>query len=222
MKYLFLFLCIYFKGAEAQTRFYLTQLASPFTVATNASWNVSTALNGLLINYKEGAAQVQLNSNPTGIAAPAKTEIVQYVSGPLIAQVINGTFTGQIRCARTTGAGATAYGFVFIRKISASGTVTDISNATTNPNALPATGTLTNRTFTSISLSNVTINSGDRLCLEIGADYVTGTITTIAGQIFVSTNATTDLPVDNSNPSGSSPWFEFSQNLILQTSANIF
>lgn len=207
--------------ANTQTRLYLTQIASNFAPTVNAAWNVTTGNTvNVLMPYVDNASAITITSGATGAAAVRKILLAQYVSPPLIAQTINGTCTGQIRMGMSSVTSRTGEGFVYLRILNNDGTVaSEVGSLTTTA----LTTTNVNRTLIALTLSSVTVTGGQRLCLDIGWNYSTGSNTATTGSMIIRTTRTTgDLPVDNTSTAGSNPWFEFSQTLKFQYQSNIF
>ena len=202
------------------TRFYLTQITAPFIPAFNSNWNITSAVSSFVLSeYRDKGAAQNYSSGAAGAAAPRKMLIAQFVSPPLVSQVLNGTFYGQIRMARSGGT-VTAYGIIYLRKISAAGVITELGSI--DSQTVLAITPLVNHTFSSITLSSVTINGGDRLIIEVGGDYTVGTAVNLTSTLQLQTNSATDLPVDNTSTTSLSTWVEFSQTLFLQQQANLF
>lgn len=202
---------------QAQTRFYLTQVASSLSPAVNAAWNVTTG-NAIwnMSRFSDRNTNITIASGNTGAAAVRKILIRQFVSFPLATQTLNGTLTGQIRFSISSVASRSGEGFCYFRIINKDGTVaTEVGTLTTS--AL-VTGTATNRTLIALTLSSVSVTTGQRFCIDVGWNYSTGSNTTTTSSIsIISTNANW-LPVDNTTTTVNNPWFEFSQTILFQNS----
>ncbi|MBK8494012.1 MAG: hypothetical protein IPL50_02670 [Chitinophagaceae bacterium] len=131
--------------AFSQTRFYLN-LGTPAAVspAFNAGWHVTTGANRYEMNtIKDGSAITSKTTAAAGAAAVRRILLDQWVSEPLLAQTITGTFTGQVRFDISSTSSTTGQGFVYLRIINADGTIaTEVGTATTTN----LSTTLTNRT----------------------------------------------------------------------------
>ncbi len=206
------------------TRFYLTQLTPSITnTAVNAGWNVTTGLNRFTLARLTFIDRLSTNfvSGQVGAAAPRKCIWQQFVSFPLQPQTLNGTVDAQIRMIISSVTSRSGQGFIYFRVLHPNGTITDVG--TMNSTVDLVITTFTNRTFTQLSLSSVTIIAGDRLIFEIGWNYLTGSNTTTTGSINLNTgNAQTDLPVDNTSTAVQRPWIEFSQNILFQNQSGFF
>lgn len=199
----------------AATRFYLSNsLTSGIAPAFNAGWNVTTGANRYMMKTVKDGSTLASRTTSSGQAAVAKFLMHQWISVPLAAQTLNGTFTGQIRFNQSSTTSTTGQGFGYIRLFKADGTLrTEISTFTTTN----LTTTLTNRTCTSGMVDpGIAISAGDRIVVEIGWNYSVGTNTTRTGTGSFGTSPATDLAVDNTTTTANCPWIEFSQTLIFQ------
>jgi len=203
------------KDVQSQTRYYLnTGTTSPVAPAANAGWNVTTgAIQYRMSEVKDGSTLANNVSASVGAAAVRKVLIDQWVSDPLAAQTITGTLTGQIRYDISSVTSTTGQGFAYLRIISNDGTsiVTEVGTLTTTD----LSTTTTNRTMISLNVGTLTINSGERICIDIGWNYSVGTNTTRTAFISTGSSSGTDLPVDNTATAANDPWMEFSDNIIL-------
>jgi hypothetical protein len=159
-------------------------------------------------------------------ADPQTVLMRQYVSAPLAAQTISGSVTGQFKTRHTTTAGTSHLRISFsIRIVSNDDTTFRTPSPTgiviSTSNGMPVT-TLTNRslqngTITTITLTNCTVQAGDRLVFEIGynnADDVT--INSATGEIEFGDSSATNLPVDVTTTAADNGWIEFNSGLLFQ------
>lgn len=208
------FAAILFHGITfSQTRFYLNlNTASTITPAYNAGWNITSGASRYIMSTgKDGSAIASKTTGNTGAAAPRRCLLDQWISEPLAAQTITGTFTGQIRF-QLNGVGVTGQGFVYVRIINPNGTIaTEVGTATTSN----LSNTLTNRTLISLNVGTLNITAGQRICIELGMNYSVGALTTVNCTISRGSASATDLPVNNSTTTANTPWFQFSQTLIF-------
>lgn len=214
---LLLFALLFSITSFSQTTLYLnTGVASPYTPAVNAAWNVTTGNTRLMMKpVKDGSTIATVQSGNTGAAAVRKILIRQWISEPLAAQTLNGTMTGQILGRISSTSSRSGQGWIYLRLIDADGTVaSEIGSSSTNS----YTTTLTNRTYTNITLSSVSVTAGQRLCIDVGWNYQTGTNTATNGSNSYGSNNGTDLPVNNTTTTANDPWVRFSQTLIFQHS----
>jgi hypothetical protein len=142
----------------------------------------------------------------------------QYVSEPLAAQTILASTLVSIALRgniSSTASGTVGSFAVGIRVVDSSGI--DRSLAFYKDGTAYST-TLANKSYSSQTLnaSNWTINSGDRLIVEIGWAYTAGTNTTRSVTQSFGSDSATDLPSDNTTTATNNPWIEFSQTLLFQ------
>jgi hypothetical protein len=205
------------------TRLYLYRTVTmPYSPAVNAGWTNSTG-NGYVLmmpnkNYGLTVVSAAVTSGTSGAAAPKKLLSQVYISQPLIAQTINSgsTINVQIRINGNTTSGVTSHvGFMYARVINADGTVaSEIGNVASGGASLGTSAT--NRTFTLTLGSNVTITDYQRIQIELGTSFVTGSQAALTGTITsVMSISTGDLPVDNTTTTALVPWIEFSQTLLF-------
>lgn len=147
----------------------------------------------------------------------------QYVTGPLNAGTLSGTIKGQVRGGDGSPQATLA---VSIRVVSNDGTVergtalAPVGSAgTTQPPRFAGLGIPSqslNRRMrdgsdnTDIALNTISVQSGDRLVIEIGARETT--TLAVSGVIVYGDNNATDLPEaeDNTTTTPLNPWIEFS------------
>lgn len=230
-KIVLLFQCFVVSICAAQTRFY-TRPATPVgvqrTLATiagpNAGWTVTTGYEVFLMAYfYSTTTNTNHTSPPTGGNPPRKILQTQYVSPELMAQTVNGTFTGQFRW-RLPSTLTTGQGWVYLRLINPDGTLAaEVGTATTiNFPAGGGSSVPTNRSFIPLTLTNVVITGGQRFLIELGWNHSGGSNSSLTA-IYADQNNRdlSDLPVDDLSTGNLNPWFEFSQKLRLQTQ-NLF
>ncbi|MBK6633306.1 MAG: hypothetical protein IPG38_02390 [Chitinophagaceae bacterium] len=150
-----------------------------------------------------------------GAAAVRKILLDQWVSEPLLAQTITGTFTGQVRFDISSTTSTTGQGFVYLRIINPDGSIaTEVGTATTTN----LSTTLTNRTLIALNVGTLNITAGQRICVDLGWNYSFGTNTTRTCIMSRGSSSGTDLPVNNTTTTANSPWFQFSQTLLFEPS----
>jgi hypothetical protein len=151
-----------------------------------------------------------------------------YVTEPLTAQTISGTFSMVIRGAESNLA-LNAWLQVMIRVVSGNGstvkatlyagsTATGVN--TTNPTSAENSEfdqgtTLTTRIKSAIALSSYTCADGDRLSFEIGfrGSSTNTTYTVTLG--YGDPTSTADLPLTADSPTAGVPWIELSRDLTF-------
>jgi hypothetical protein len=201
-------------AAFSQTRFYLNlNTAAPVSPAFNAGWNTTAVASRYLMSPTKDASTLtsKASNTATGIAI-GKGLIDQWVSAPLAAQTINGTFTGQARFNLSSVTSTTGTGFVYVRVINANGTVASEVTSTVTSNV---TATLTNRTLISVPITALAITQGQRLCIELGWSYNIAAAVSRTCTINRGSSSGTDLAVDNFTTTANNPWVQFSQTLLF-------
>jgi len=175
-----------------------------------------------MVRTRISSAMTEWGYQDSGAGANAKALVRQYVSEPIPAQTITGTFKGQIRMRQETvddnydrlpvvvkvvsNDGSTVRGTLL--SLGYYGTTTEF-DLVTPENRKIADGD---------SLSSVAAQADDRIVVEIGVAPSTG-----SGSFDSFINATfgddsgTDLAEDETTTSSHNPWIEFSQDLFNQT-----
>lgn len=221
----------------SQTRFYMRTAAPvaigdtvaqhiPITLPPHSGWFQTAGYETLLLTDQH------ITLNQTGIVlgfigavAPARQLYAQWVSPPLTAQTINGTFTAQVKY-RIASTVTTGQGFIYLRLINVDGTLAaELGTSTTTNIVTGGASVYTNRSFAPLTLTNVVITSGMRFIIEMGWNYSAssgGPLTDVTAPYEKANDrGDDDLPVDNLETADLNPWFEFSQKLRLMTH-NIF
>lgn len=214
-----------FGVVQAQTRLYFLQQPAPDTAVYQTAWNnKSSGLNFLMYSYTDNKVQ----ANQTGLTIspplPKRSMSAQYVTPPLAAQTLNGTIDGQMKYISNVGANG-GYILIYVRQLDYYGNVKREIDSSLSTGYI-ISSSQTNRTMTTINLSNVSISNGDRLCVEVGWKYVAGATnlrTTTFPATSLSPRPTKDLPVDTTtNVTTLNPWIQFSQTLKWQYDYNNF
>lgn len=148
----------------------------------------------------------------------------QYVSAPLQAGTLSGTIKGQVRASGSGTNSTLAVGIFVVSNDGSTVRGTALANTasqlTTTPPRFAGSSVKTNRQMldasdsASIALSTVTVQSGDRLVIEIGVRELAGG--GINGTLVFGDNSGTDLPEENSTSATNNPWIEFSSCPPLQ------
>lgn len=204
-------------NAQSQTRFYLFRtITSPFSPTVNGGWTVTSPnpYSVMMPNKAYGVAVASAsNTSTTGGVSPRKIINITYISQPLIAQTISSgsIISGQWRTFMSNVASQSGQGWVYIRLLNQDGTVNSEIGSMSSTNL--ATGNL-NRTYTLTLGSNVVVADFQRIEIETGWNYLTGSVITTTGSIISQVIVTaSDLPVDNTTNTATNPWLEFSQTL---------
>jgi hypothetical protein len=204
----------------ASTRFYLPSAgAANISPAYSTAWEKTTQAGArlLCVTAKTISAMASITVNENVATTPYDILSRQYVSGPIAAQTIQGTVSGQIRCSEANAA-TDADVAMIIRVVSNNGAVERGTLLSYFPAVLTNeyyVTTLTNRMFPSIiALNPVTTEDNDRIVIEIGT-RVFNAITTSYSILHNYGDNAVDLAVNNSTTTAQSPWIEFSQTIIF-------
>lgn len=212
------------------TRWYFSTATAPVNTkygGGTAEWNdtsTGTSRRKLSTYRDNGGGGTSATKTSTG-TNPEAHLVIQAVGPPLAAQTISGNIKGQFKCAESAAQGNYTIAVrIFVVSNDGStvrGTLLSIS-ASDNTAATPPefATTATNRQLqdvaeaTSIALSSLAIQEGDRLVIEIGAiDRDAGSRTCTIS--FGNVSNTTDLPEDNTSTAFSCPWVEFNSDIEL-------
>ena len=155
----------------------------------------------------------------------------QFISPPLQAQTISGTFKGQF-FANETSLAYNLRAQVLVRVVSNDGSVErgvlyagDLETLTGDPANEFAQSAFTNRKFPrggAAALSSVAVQDGDRLVVELGARK--HSTTTIAVYLRLATDQATEAPEDETTTdyAANSTWVEFSQDILFKPSTKFY
>jgi len=213
-------LSYYFTPLFSQTRFYLNlNTTSTVAPAFNPGWNVvSGATRYIMSPVKDGSTLTTKATGTSAAAAVRKCLLDQWVSAPLAAQTITGTFTGQMRFSQSTVTGVTGQGFLYLRIVNPDGSIASEVGSGNTTNLVTA---ITNRTITfSVGSLNIPITAGQMIAVDLGWNYSAGASTTPNASISRGSSSGTDLAVDNTTTTANNPWVQFSQTLLFQPPAN--
>src|SRR6478609_756387 len=174
MKKLLIILILMPLFVKAQTRLYMTTITPAITVTPNAGWDFGSPDVRMVTTYKTNATSATAASASTGTMPPKKVIITQFITPPLSAQTISGTFTGQLKASNATSS-VTGPLFVYLRLINSDGSVASELGTLTTTNL---TTTTTNRTLIALTLTSVSVSGGQRFVIELGWNNTAGSITT--------------------------------------------
>jgi hypothetical protein len=207
-------------------RFYLQRNTTPaISPAFDAAWTGTASAGRHTMDPVPQDTALSTSSSPVFGAGTSDQLAVQFIYGPIAAQTISGSLTGQIAFHESIGT-ADAKLDLIVKVVAPGGTVRGTAlSAFAIGNEFDATNYL-NRTIPSQSLTPVAATEGDYLIVEIGARSTTG-----AGPSFQfmygDPASATDLPVDETTNETSPthrPWIEFNSTIVslatLQTSQN--
>lgn len=208
-------------------RFYL-----PSSGAADVSPSFGSGWDGTASGDRLKCVTTRINSAMTrklyptiGAATPAEFVLNrQYVSAPLVAGTLSGTVKGQIRCGRTAGVGTLAVQILVVSNDGSTvrGTALSVtaSQLTSTPPRFEGSSLDVNRKLrdasdnTSITLSSVVVQAGDRLVIELGCRELASSGLNNAHTF--GDNSGTDLPEDETTSTANNPWVEFSSCPALQ------
>lgn len=220
MKKLVIILILAVNVCNAQTTLYFfrTVAITSYNPTANAGWTVTTGNSWATMmpnkTYGVSVVNAAITSAVTGAAAARKLIIATYISQPLIAQTINSgsTISGQWRTNMSSTSSRTGQGWIYVRLLNEDGTVaSEIANGTSGANLSTSTA---NKTYSITLGSNVTVTNNQRLCIEIGWNYLTGSDVNTTASIQMQVGVTSsDLPVDNTTTTALNPFVTFSQTL---------
>lgn len=213
----------------AVTRFYFPG------VSTNAQRdfsNTSPAWSGSWANAN-GNDTIQMSpkngntASTTRTGAPASADgsyaFIRFISRPLQAQTISGTFKGTVR----VGEGNVSDNFVnivvIVRTIIAGGISIGATNLVDFNTYVPAntfSTTLTNRRIADgDSVNTISVGAGDRLDVELGFKRVSGT--SAQSQIYLGENNSIDCADDEVGTTPCNGFIEFSQDILFEPKVTV-
>jgi hypothetical protein len=189
---------------------------SPVLVpAFESAWERTTNSRYACAVSKQGSAFNEASNSEYNVAAQYDAEAVQFISGPLRAQTINGTVKGQFM-ARQSHADADFCLALIIKVVTAVGITRGVllsyfpGSISTE---LPAGAPVNRYCPPSTALTELAIEDGDRLVIEIGFRSFNTVTTTYYGYLTLGDGAASDLPEDETETEYLNPWIEFSGNL---------
>jgi hypothetical protein len=194
---------------------------------TPSTWNFANQINPVTVPgtlAKNDGSAMTSKTEATGIATIAQA-MGRTIIGPLAAQSIAGSISGQMRAMQNNnGASGTLAMAVKIvqpggadRAVLLAQTASDA--ATSAPHEF-VTNTLTNRQFadvaeaTAITLTTQSATAGDYLVIEWGFRSATAVDRTVTLS-YGNDNATDLTAGDSGETTARNPWWEFSQTLIF-------
>lgn len=214
------------------TRFYLpasgTAAVSP---AFGSGWNTTTgASRHPAVTAKSGTALANGTARTKVSQAGAQNVLDrQYVSAPLNAQTISGTFSAWVQGLESTTA-ADAWLQIVIRVVSGDGaTQRGVLYAGSTATAVSATAGAENQEFgtalasrikSALALTSVAAQAGDRLVIEVGYRAITANTNTATLRYGDPTGSTDPTLSAGSTSTTTPPYVELSQDLVFQPLTN--
>jgi hypothetical protein len=200
------------------TRLYLPNAVySDITPAWETVWKKAGGYRYVCSPIKQLTAFAEFSSYESNVAVNYDVGIVQYVSAPLQAQTISGTVKGQIM-ARESHADANFGIALLIKVVTPLGITrgillsyfpdpigTEFSSAFPINRKCPPAAT---------ALTELEIEDGDRLVIEIGFRSYNVATTSYTGYVIGGDADVADLPEDEAEVASLNPWIEFSGSLV--------
>lgn len=197
------------------TRFYLQNSgAAPVSPSYSAGWEQNGEADRVKLERKAQTSLVStLTDNALTIPITTTQDILnrQYVSEPLPAQTISGTFSLVVRCVETdTNANATLATLVYV--VSNDGTVSRGTLFSVFGTDTEFGTTAATRIVNAAAITAQTAQFGDRIVVEIGLTATVPLALDGASQRF-GTSAASDFALTSALTTDLNPWCEFSQDL---------
>lgn len=206
------------------TRFYLGLTATPpVSPSFAAGWEqTGSAIRRKLfrkttVSAAEGAAASDITN---AITTTQDYLHAQFVSDPIPAQYITGTFSLALKC-REANAGVNATLAVVLTVVSQDGSTvrgTLFSNFSQDTE-FPLTASEAVRIVNAQAVTALASQPGDRLCLELGWNVNAPSVSSTAG-MRIGFSGNTDVPLTSGDTSANNPWCELSQNIWSSDSNN--
>jgi hypothetical protein len=209
------------------TRFYFPSSgAAAVSPAFDSLWDTTSAAVRLKLTHPKGSTSSVGSGTLTdgGLTGVVDTAAYQFVSDPIVAGAISGTFTLVMNAAQGGGA-MDGYLQTCIRVVSNDGTTvrgtlfagqtfTTVSANSADPNF--ELGTIDNRAIPG-TLSSVTAQAGDRLVVEVGWRTCNTSNALQNANFRAGEGTATDLQGVNNGTGGTTdnPWVEFSQTITI-------
>jgi len=197
-------------------RFYFSRTVSaPVSPSFDAGWEqTGTALRGMLIPKLLLSATDALTNDQVTVPITTTQDILnrQFVSGPIRAQSISGTFSLVVRCSEnaTTNNATLA---VVVKLCRQDGTLGATLFSTFNTDTeFAVTASAATRIVNAQALTTTSAQDGDRIIVEIGVHAAAPTAAGSAIQRF-GTSAASDFALTSALTTDLNPWCEFSNDL---------
>jgi hypothetical protein len=213
--------------APVATRIYTASSGTPGV--TPSTWAFTDQINPVTLpgtTTRNTGSAMTSKTEATGTINPTFRAMGRTVWGPLAAQTISGTVSGQMRGLQSHSSANTtpALAIKLVQPTGADRGVLLAQTASDNPNAgwEFIDTTLMNRAFrdsiesATLTLTSQTAQAGDYLVIEWGFRSATTTDRTIT--LSYGNDSATDLPVNETTTAPNNPWWEFSATITLQPS----
>lgn len=210
------------------TRFYFPFTGTaPVSPAFDSEWDdTSLAIRRPLNREKGTTAFNEIAYSETSAVATYDALCGQFVSPPLRAQTLSGSFTSVIR-AREGATAANARSQMVVKVVSNDGTTVkatlvapDPATSVTNEWVATATATAARNQYFPVGTGPKTFTSytcidGDRLVIEIGGRFCNTTTTAQTLAVRFGENAT-DLVSNQTGTTEGAPWIDFANDILLE------
>ncbi len=212
------------------TRLYFSAAASTsgLTPSFDAGWNYnSEALRRDLLRAKSAGESLTIGTQIGPWTATAGQTALdrQFISAPLAAQTISGTFAGQVMAREYATTDNVDQLYVAVKVINSSGTVVAtlyaLGNATTTLEFISNVSHRNKRIADGDALTSYACASGDRLLVEIGYRNSTAATTPEASAKWGAPSSGTDLPQNETQTTDGVGWIELSGNLAWLYTATV-
>ena len=206
------------------TRFYFPRSGTAgISPNVDAGWEITAVTRRPLV-YKGRLSLIEALANETAVTVPITTtqDIVgfQFVSEPLRAQIISGTFGLVIRTFENANTNNVTLAVV-VRAISQDLAIrgTLVSNFNVDASEFNLTASAATRIANAVAVTQTTVQDGDRIVVEVGghaaAPSAAGSYTMRFG-----TNAASDFALTSGLTTDLNPWCEFSANIFADLPNN--
>lgn len=202
----------------AATRFYFDSTVTPnITPSYDAGWELTAeALRLPLIYKKVVLVATAFASSEITIPITTTQDILsrQFISSPIPAQMLLGTFSLVIR-TREVNAGGNATLAVVVKVVSQDGTVVRGTLFSTFNTDTEFGTTAATRIVNAQAITALTTLPGDRIAVEIGAHAAAPSVgTTFHARIGTADPTFTDFALTSGLTTALNAWCEFSQDLF--------
>jgi hypothetical protein len=208
------------------TRLYPNTTDSGIDNTRDAAWANGATGNARVLAREKAVFGTDFAGTNGSSTNPSNSLIRKWISPPLAAQTISGTFKGQMK-VNEADALLNAFSQVVVKVFSSGGSLRGTLIAA-HTNALSSewpTGTATNRkaplsALSPVSVSSLAVQDGDRIQVEFGF-RATSTSTAAANIRLDGSSGGADLPEDETSTTTTAyAWFEFSQDLLWLVSTS--
>lgn len=214
------------------TRLYIesTSPTPPVSPAYSAGWErTGSAARVETTKTRRGSAISRIGSGGETSTSASNGLTRQMISRPLAAQTISGTFKGIIMSAESNAAAdmrAQVRAYVIKPDGTERGVLVELDN-TTGLVSEYGTTWQSRKYPVNYPVGGVTVNpvdalSGDRIVIEFGSRALNASATAYSDGQEVGSSSATERPEDETNTTANTtPWFEFSQDIVFNQMAEV-